>query len=109
LTTIRSYARRFVIGAHRGASSGDDREATNPGAATHRGNEETVLFDIVNVERRERRIGNGGRERNRIGGNALGTRPGARLGACAREQGLFFSCYLQERESGLHPLPETRN
>lgn len=72
------------------------------------GNEETVLFDIVNVERRERRIGNGGREPIASAATHSGRGPGARLGACAG-QGLFFSCYLQERESGLHPLPETRN
>jgi hypothetical protein len=45
------------------------------------GTEETALFDIVKMERRERRIGNVVRERNRVGGNALGPRPRARLAA----------------------------
>jgi hypothetical protein len=51
---------------------------TNPDAATRRGNEETALFDIVKMKRREWRIGNGALEHNRVGGNALESRPSAR-------------------------------
>jgi hypothetical protein len=52
------------------------------------GSEETGLFDMVNRKRRERRSGKRRARSHRVNGNALVSRPSARLGApfCARCQ-----------------------
>ncbi len=61
------------------------------------GTKKTVLFEIVKVERRKRRIGNATLERNRVGGNAFGSSPRASLGASA---GNVPACELPPYPSG---------
>jgi hypothetical protein len=68
-----------------------EEEAKNP--AQDAGNEETALFDIVKMERREWRIANDSAQRNRVDGNALGPGRGRpslrpRWNAPAREPGI---------------------
>src|SRR5262245_27742825 len=61
-----------------GSDEGEKRKK-NPDAK-RAGRKETALFDMVNRKRRGRRIGQR-LERHRVNGNALVSRPSARLGA----------------------------
>jgi hypothetical protein len=62
-----------------GSDEGARRKEKNPDAK-RAGTEETGLFEMVNRKRRGRRIGQR-LERHRVSGNALVSRPSARLGA----------------------------
>ena len=66
----RHTRRRFGEG-------GQGRGRRNPAQQRAAGTKKTTLFDIVKTGRRERRSGNATLERNRVGGNALGSRPRA--------------------------------
>jgi hypothetical protein len=69
-----------------GSDEGEKKKEKNPDTK-RAGTEETGLFEMVNRKRRGRRIGQR-LERHRVSGNALVSRPSARLGApfCTRYQ-----------------------
>jgi hypothetical protein len=77
------WARRWISLSLNPSYERHTRECENPGAATRSGTKKTALFDIVNRKRcgaMHRQVP----DRHRVSGNALVSRPSARLGAPRR-------------------------